>query len=77
MSGGARRFAAGALLAVVALLVLFAAPARADEGSLATLRLALWFGLLAGFGELALLAVRKYVLHRFLLVRRMRCGWPR
>ena len=43
-------------------------PARADEGSLATLRLALWFGLLAGLGELALLAVRKYVLHRFLLV---------
>jgi uncharacterized membrane protein YgcG len=32
MSAGARRFAAGALLAVVALLVLFAAPARADEG---------------------------------------------
>jgi hypothetical protein len=31
---------------------------------LATLRLALWFGLLAGLGEVVLLAVRKYVLHR-------------
>ncbi|HEY6202020.1 MAG TPA: DUF2207 domain-containing protein [Candidatus Limnocylindria bacterium] len=32
MSAGARRLAAGALLAAVALLVLFGAPARADEG---------------------------------------------
>jgi hypothetical protein len=40
----------------------------ADEGPLATLRLALWFGLLAGLGEVALLAARKYVLHRLILV---------
>ena len=38
------------------------------ERPLATLRLALWFGLLAGLGEVGLLAVRKYVLHRFIFV---------
>jgi len=43
-------------------------PTAADEGPLATLRLALWFGLLAGLGEIALLAVRKYVLHRLIFV---------
>jgi len=41
---------------------------RRHERPLATLRLALWFGLLAGLGEVALLALRKYVLHRFILV---------
>jgi arylsulfatase A-like enzyme len=39
---------------------------RAHEAPLATLRLALWFGLLAGLGEVALLSVRKYFLHRFI-----------
>jgi arylsulfatase A-like enzyme len=42
----------------------------ANEGPLATLRLALWFGLLAGVGEVVLLAARKYVLHRLILVSR-------
>ena len=42
-------------------------PTAADEGPLATLRFALSFGLLAGVGEIALLAVKKYVLHRLIL----------
>ncbi len=42
-------------------------PARARPGPLA---LAVWFGLLAGFGELMLLAVRRFVLHRFLFIGR-------
>ena len=37
-------------------------------GPLNVLRLALWFGLLTGIGEVILLAVRKYALHRFLFV---------
>lgn len=37
-------------------------------GPLNVLRLALWFGLLTGIGEVLLLAIRKYVLHRFLFV---------
>jgi len=40
----------------------------ADERPLTTLRLALWFGLLTGLGEVALLAARKYLLHRLVLV---------
>ncbi len=36
------------------------------DGPLQVLRLAAWFGLLTGLGEVALLAIRKYLLHRFL-----------
>ena len=38
-------------------------PIHANEPPLATLRLALWFGLLTGIGEVVLIAARKYVLH--------------
>ena len=38
------------------------------ERPLATLRLALWFGVLAGLGEVGLLVVRRYFLHRFIFV---------
>ncbi len=34
------------------------------------LQLAAWFGLLTGFGELALLGIRRFLLHRFLFVGR-------
>jgi arylsulfatase A-like enzyme len=37
-------------------------------GRLNVLRLALWFGLLTGIGEVILLAIRKYALDRFLFV---------
>jgi arylsulfatase A-like enzyme len=37
-------------------------------GPLNVLRLALWFGLITGIGEVTLLAIRKYALHRFLFV---------
>src|SRR5215471_13700642 len=43
-------------------------PEPLDERPSSILRLALWFGLLAGVGEVMLLAVRKYVLQRLILV---------
>ena len=41
---------------------------RASPGALAVLLVAAWLGLLTGFGEVALLGIRRYVLHRFLFV---------
>lgn len=41
---------------------------RSSPGALAVLLVAAWLGLLAGFGEVALLGIRRYVLHRFLFV---------
>lgn len=38
------------------------------ETPLTILRLSLWFGLLTGLGEVAMMGVRKYVLHRFLFL---------
>ncbi|MEO8199312.1 MAG: sulfatase [Gemmatimonadota bacterium] len=35
---------------------------------IAILRLSLWFGLLAGLGEVAMMGIRKFVLHRFLFL---------
>lgn len=43
-------------------------PIKTVDRPLHVLRLALWFGLLTGIGEVTLLAIRKYVLHRFLFV---------
>ena len=41
-----------------------------SEGRVSVVLLALWFGLVTGFGELALLALRRFVLHSFLFVGR-------
>lgn len=41
---------------------------RSSPGALTVLLVAAWLGLLAGFGEVALLGIRRYVLHRFLFV---------
>src|SRR5262245_34798078 len=40
----------------------------ASQGVLTVLTVAAWLGLLTGFGEVALLGIRRYVLHRFLFV---------
>jgi hypothetical protein len=40
------------------------------ESRASVLLLALWFGLVTGFGELALLGLRRFALHRFLFVGR-------
>src|SRR4030095_264806 len=41
---------------------------RSTPGPLTVLLVAAWLGLLTGFGEVALLGIRRYVLHRFLFV---------
>ena len=41
-------------------------PMNRFESRASVLLLALWFGLVTGFGELALLGLRRFALHRFL-----------
>lgn len=41
-----------------------------SEGAAGLLLLAVWFGLLTGFGELGLLAAKKFVMHRFISLSR-------
>src|SRR4030095_3504217 len=41
---------------------------RSSPGPLTVLLVAAWLGLLTGFGEVALLGIRRYVLHRFFFV---------
>ena len=41
---------------------------RSSPGVLTVLLVAAWLGLLTGFGEVALLGIRRYVLHHFLFV---------